>query len=281
MPTGTEPVSPSRRGRWRLILSVANCLVVSHAALSCEPEAAAPPAFATKEKNSATVASDCPYISTDQLASLRRSARLVVARAAVVKPSVQIVEAVSVDAATPTPDIQAAIVIGSGWNAEAEQRVCSELSTKGFARVTVLRGGARAWVRAGLPIWADAGGGLSLDVASPAEAHAAAVRGDARLIVLPANDQPILCPSDVANMHCVSSYRLALKRLRQRDPNQTAMLSASDHDFARIRHALRGDNKTGLMRVAGGPEAMQQHFANYQSIAQSASQVLWIPCHRR
>jgi rhodanese-related sulfurtransferase len=255
------------------------CAVVGLAALqvsaACAPEAAVAAAVPVSAVADATAS--CAPITIAELASIA-APRLIDARAPVADPRVRIAEATSVDGAPLPSNGDTAVVIGSGWDTGGERRACAALIAKGYTSVVVLRGGARAWVRAGLPIWSDAGGPASLDVATAAEAHAAAVRGDAELVVLPDASAPVACPADVPNLHCVRSYRDAVDVLRRARGSAVPMLSASDRDYARARSRL---GRADVMQVSGGPAAMRRHLDHFQSIARSSGQALWIPCHRR
>ncbi len=249
------------------------------AATSCQPEIAATPT-PVQPNPTATRQNECRYLSADQIAAIVPHAHIVDARSVVKTQGVRIPEALSVDTMPVGANGDTVVIVGSGYDSEADRRACAHLADKGYTNVQILRGGVRAWARAGLALWSDARGIDALDELAPADAHAAAVRGDARLVILPAGELPILCPQAVANIHCVASIAQAKAQIDQCESTELIIIAASDEDRARIAPAALPAESNAL-RVAGGSEAMRRHFEQFRSIALSANQPLWIPCHRR
>jgi hypothetical protein len=80
---------------------------------------------------------------------------------------------------------------------------------------------------------------------------------------------------EVEHIHCVESWKDVEDGVRQCASAQVIVVASDDQ-----KRASGGDVQSA-MSVDGGVEAMRRHFEQYRSMAQSAGQSLWIPCHRR
>ncbi|MBI2398283.1 MAG: hypothetical protein HYV17_10845 [Xanthomonadales bacterium] len=247
------------------------------ACASCMPEQDA--VSESGDSGGAPAEMECPYSLIEDLPVSMDGIRVVDGRPVVSGSEPRIPGSFPVSALPDASGPESVLIVGSGWNRLDERRACAAVRARKYRQASILRGGMRAWARAELPLWTDARGTDALDVLTPTEAHAAAVRGDARLVILPEGALPILCPQTAMGIHCVVSVAQAVAQVQRCASGETIVIAARDDEHLLIAQALPPG--LSVMRVAGGSEAMRRHFEQFKSIAESASQTLWIPCHRR
>ncbi len=244
---------------------------------SCMPEQQE--AIAPGEAGHDPVEMECPYQLAADLPVPMDGTRIVDGRPMVSGSEPRIPGSFPASALPVASGHESVLIVASGWNRLDERRACAAVRARKYKQVSILRGGMRAWALADLPLWTDARGSDALNELTPADAHAAAVRGDARLVILPEGTLPILCPQTATSIHCVASVAQAVSQVQRCAAGETIVIAARDDDLSLIAQAL--PSGLSVMRVAGGSDAMRRHFEQFKSIAESASQTLWIPCHRR
>lgn len=243
------------------------------AGAQCEPPARSEAIH--HEEPTTTSDRACERVTAESVSDRVKSIMVIDARDAGSPTQVRMTEAVPVEQALSHAKDASVVLVGSGWNSDEERRACDRMQDAGFNDVVVMDGGVRAWVRAGLPVWAPTSELQALDQLSPSAAHAAALRGDIDLFVVRGQVLPMDCPSGALHIHCVDAWQDVEEGARQ-CPSTRTVVVASDASRPTSTAEL-----PSVMSVVGGAEAMRRHFDQYQSIAQSAGQSLWIPCHRR
>lgn len=210
-----------------------------------------------------------------QFVDSRSNAQPIEARVPGAKPAGAF-EGVSLERSNPV------LIIGSGWDAQADRAACGAMRENGFSEVVVLRGGIRAWAEAERPLWGDVQAQDAMGMVSPAEAHAAALRGDMPLVVLSTPDLAANCPASTEHVRCVASMDELAQTLRGWSDASVVAVALPGQDVASFRQRSHGGSMpSDVVAVSGGAVAMGTHFQHYRDIAESSSQVLWIPCHRR
>lgn len=260
---------PSLRG-WIAVLAAAiPCL----AGAQCEPPVQPEAVHEEAQKTSSVRA--CERVTAESVSNRIASITVVDVRDSSSPTHVRMNEALPIEQALSHAKSRPMMLVGSGWNSIEEQRACGRMQEAGFNDVAVMDGGLRAWVRAGFPIWASASELQALDQLTPSAAHAAALRGDIELFVVRGQGLPLACPPEATHIHCVDTWQDVADGARQCQSQKTIVV-ASETSRPSSMSQLQS-----VMAVIGGAEALRRHLDQYQSIAQSAGQSLWIPCHRR
>jgi rhodanese-related sulfurtransferase len=221
----------------------------------------------------------CATVAVDAIDLEQHPPRLVDARPFVLPTDVQIPGAVPVRAFARVAEGDTAplLLIGTGLGSKADQAACGELVKLGHHDIQVLRGGIRAWVRAGLPSWGNSSGQDGIDRLNPAQAYAAAVRGDIQLVIVRDVESIAECPEVTPALHCFDSVAALTKALRRADPEIAFAVAASDADWARIqRHAMTSKAPRDLIAVSGGSDALQLQFLRQQTTTSATGQTLWM-----